>query len=118
MSAGRWDLHIDQGSTYYRLFTFLNSDNTPFNLTDWTGSGQIRRTHRSSDVVATIIVDKVVPNTDGKFSLNIDADITKDIPAGETETDLRSKYVYDIELVNGVTGEVKRILQGDVFVNP
>ena len=124
MPAARYDLHIEQGSTLDRDL-LIKVNGAPFDLTDWVPSGQIRKTHRSIDIVATFSFTCPTTGyslTDGRMTLLLAADITAAMPCGETETDARSKYVYDIELTGRTgsvhDGEVKRLMEGIVYVSP
>jgi hypothetical protein len=115
----QYDITIVQGATFSRNFTinYNTSPVTPFNLTGWSPRGQVRRRHRATDVIKPFsftITDAAL----GKITIWMSAKDTAEIPAGETTTDNRSKYVWDFELENITSGEVKRFLNGDVWVNP
>jgi hypothetical protein len=130
MPAARWDLHIEQGSTYSKPIR-IKVSGLPFDLTDWTPSGQIRKTHRSADIIANFTFDCPTTGTnpdtllpwaltDGAMTIIIAAAVTATIACGELETDPKSKYVYDIELTGTGThaNDVKRLMEGYVFVSP
>jgi len=117
--AGRFDIQIYQGATFSLNLTisYNTSPKTPFVLTNWKPRGQIRRRHRATDVIKPFsfnITDAAL----GKITILMAAKDTGEIPAGETTTDNRSKYVWDFELENTSTGEVKRMLEGSVWMNP
>jgi hypothetical protein len=117
--GGRYDMTIEQGSTYLLPVAIKNKvDQTAFDLTDWTGRGQIRRTHHSTDIVAEFVVTVLTPKTNGQLEISLTALVTAGIPCGDSVNDASSIYYYDIELVNSVTSEVKRILEGKVFISP
>lgn len=126
MPAARYDLHIEQGATYYKPI-IIKVSNVPFDLTNWTATGQIRKTHRSDTIIAEFSFD--VPTTgaaltDGAMTIKLTPLQTGAIVCGELETDSRSKYVYDIELTHSGTGggfaagEIKRLLEGFAYVSP
>jgi hypothetical protein len=117
MSAARYDLRIEQGATFDKDI-IIKVAGVVMDLSDWTGTGQIRKTRKSDTVIATITCTKSNTPTDGTMNLFIDSDDTTDIPCGENETDTRSKYVYDIELTNSDSGEVKRLMEGYVYISP
>ena len=77
----------------------------------------MRRYHRSDTIIESFTVAIDSPPTDGKLTVSLSASETAAIPTGETITDAMSKYVYDIELVDG-SGVVKRILDGYAYVSP
>lgn len=115
--AGKYDITIEQGATFCLPITVYYSDNTAYNLTSWTPRGQVRRTRRSTTIVASFTCTKTDP-TNGKFEISMIDDVTGAIPCGESVTDSRSKYVYDVEMENTGTGEVKRLLEGSCYVSP
>jgi hypothetical protein len=116
--AAKKNITIEQGSTFDLPFTIYNSDGTPFNLTNWgTVRGQIRRRYRSTSIIASFTCT-VVSALLGQIDITLSPTVTKDIVAGDTSTDSRSIYVYDIEIENTINGQVKRILNGQVFVSP
>lgn len=113
----RYDLTVYQGETFDLLLRLKNENGTPFDLTGWQVRGQIRKTRRSVDVVANF--EFVISNPiTGEIQVILPFDVTEAIPAGETVSDLRSRYVYDIEIFNSQTNVVKRILEGYVRVSP
>jgi uncharacterized protein (UPF0261 family) len=114
--AGRLDLTIEQGASYELPLALQHSDGTVYNLTGYTGRGQIRKYHRSTSIVASFTVTISTP-TDGTLTLTLTATETATMPCGEEITDEKSKYVYDLEIVH-TTGTVKRILDGYVYVSP
>jgi hypothetical protein len=115
--AGRLDLTIDQGADFSLPLTLRHTDNTAYDLTGYTGRGQIRKYHRSTTTIVSFTVDIDVVPTTGKLTVSLTANQTAAIPAGEEVTDTRSKYVYDVEIVDG-SGVVKRIIEGSVFISP
>jgi hypothetical protein len=117
--AGRFDITIEQGAVLSLPLTLKNTNGTAFDLTGYTGRGQIRKFHRSTSIIASFTV--TIPTTgelitSGKLTVSLTAIETAAISAGEEITDEKSKYVYDLEIISGAT--VKRILEGFVFVSP
>ena len=115
----RFDIQIVQGATFSLNLTlsYNTTPSTPFNLTSWRPRGQVRRRHRATDVIKPFSFN-VTNATLGKITILMPAKDTSEIPAGENTTDNRSKYVWDFELENITTGEVKRMLNGNVWMNP
>jgi len=114
---GRYDITVLQGSTYTLPITVWYVDRTPYNLTDCVVRGQIRRTHKSTIVIANFVCT-ITDASNGKVTISLTDTITEAIPAGETISDPRSRYVYDIEIENTITGVVTRLLEGVVLVSP
>lgn len=115
--AGRYDIIIEQGATFVLPMTIKDWSCQPFNLTGWFGRGQVRKTHRSTTIVAHFAVT-IVDALNGCLEAVLTDEQTRDIPTGETTTEQRSKYVYDIEIEKASTGEVKRLLEGYAYVSP
>ena len=115
--AGYYDIKIEQGATFTLPIHIMNSDGTDFDLTTWSKRGQIRRTHRTGTKIADFTFN-VTDAVHGRMEICLTASVTATIVAGETESDLRGKYVYDIELYKSTPEEVKRLLNGFVYVSP
>lgn len=104
LSAGDWDLYIEQGATFLQKFTV--DDDPEFTWDGWTARSQIR-----SEASAT--GDLLLDLTD---YLTVDgAEIRISIPASVTETLTRNGR-WDLEVVNGST--VVRLLNGRAIVSP
>lgn len=122
--AGRYDITIYQGSKFELPFTITNPDGTAFNLTGYLARGQARRHMRSTGTpAATFTCTIAVPATNGQVIAALTPTQTGAITAGDTVTDPRSKYVYDIEIYKPVTPpaletDVKRILEGYAYIDP
>jgi hypothetical protein len=101
LSAGDWDLYVEQGSTFVQTFTAMDG----FSWDGWTARSQIRT---SADPGADLLLD-LTPY------LSIDgASIRLAIPATATQTLTRNGR-WDLELVNGAT--VVRLLNGKTVVS-
>lgn len=123
MSAGRYNIILEQGSLYYRTFTLKNRFQQPYDLSLVVEArGQIRRHAAQAEPTALIAVD-IVDAAEGTFTISVDDHITKDIPA--------YKHYYDIEFVFddtpedstdntelGTSPRVIRMLEGMVDVRP
>jgi hypothetical protein len=108
-----YDISIDQGATFILSFTVKNDDGTVFNLTGYTGRGQIRRLVQTISTVAIFAVAKTATPTDGRLTVTL-------TPAQTALLEDRP-YVYDVEVYKGTPGsetDVKRLLSGNVTVNP
>ena len=123
--AGRYDITIEQGASFSLPITLNHYDNTAYNLTGYTGRGQLRRYHRSTDIIVSFTVTIDPTPTTGRLIVSLTAVQTGAIPAGEEITDTRSKYVYDLELEKTsaggdsvAIGTVKRVLEGTAYVSP
>lgn len=107
--AGRYKILIDQGSTWSLQLTWLDSDGAPIDLTGYSARMQIRPTLESSTVTASLTSPSngiTLGGTAGTVTLAMTATQTAAITAGT--------YVYDVELVSGLT--VTRIVEGGLTV--
>jgi hypothetical protein len=102
------NLTIDQGSDFSTEITVEDATGYIADLTGYTAAGQIRKTYSSTihyDFICTIsnpvqgIILAKLPNT-----------TTNDIKAG--------RYVYDIEIRVGTTGDITRVVEGQIEVTP
>lgn len=100
--AHRWDVLIQQGSTFERTMDFVGLD-----LTLLQFRGQIRRSHSDSEVLAAYSFVVSLPET---LTVFLDAEQTEMLPA--------EKLVHDIEAYIPQTGFVARVLEGRVTVTP
>ena len=114
---GRYDIPLVQGATLSIPITLKKADGSLYDLSNCTARAQIRKFHRSTAKVAEFTATIPEPKTQGVVILSLTAIQTAAIPAGETSTDERSKYVYDVEIENTVDGTVERVLNGNVYVS-
>ena len=107
MSA-KFNLVCDQATTFNFQFQILN-DQTPWNLTGYTGTMTVRPFVGASTttVVASTANGRMVfTPLQGRINVTLSADITADIVA--------SRYSYDLVLDSG--SSVTRILEGKFIV--
>lgn len=100
------NFEIQQGSTFSRNMTIVDSDKLPLNLTSYTLTGQLRKNYNSVEFVAFTII--VTNAASGKITISLNSTITNNL--------LFPKYVYDVE-VSG-NGNVYRILEGVITISP
>ena len=112
--AAKYDLHIDQGSTFTRDFIYEDEDGAPQNLAGYSARMMIRKaktslgepTFDSNDAAGAL----VVTGAEGKVTLTLTDDVTQALPAP-------FEGFYDIELDDG-SGVITRLIQGRVFIDP
>lgn len=111
-------LAIYQGATWnvdVRLFNRDNLEDTPFDLTGFTGKCSIKKCAGDDAAIAMPEV-KVINAEDGTFELSLAADQTaKFICNGCTSRDVAT-FVYDVYLMKG--SESYRAMMGNVEVSP
>jgi len=125
MSAGTYNLNIEQGATFIRVFLWQvggttdcggcstsTSTATPVDLTGFSADMQIRQTQQSTTILyegSTANGNIVLGGTAGTITLTIPSTTT----AGFTWL----RGVYDMNLTSA-GGIVTRLLQGTVVVSP
>lgn len=112
MAAGIYNMTIEQGATFHKVFTVVDPvTGTPANYTGFTARMQIRREVDST----TAAIDLTTEN--GRITLGgVLGTVTLDLTAAETAS-LTRGGVYDIELISSA-GVVERLLQGRVTLDP
>ena len=109
------DLEIRQGATFGpHNAAMVNPDNSPVDLTGCVIRGQIRRTALTTTVTASLSCTITDP-AGGLYTLSMTDEVTAAIPAGESITDPKSKYVWDLELEDS-QGRVIPLYYGNVSV--
>ena len=107
MSA-KFNLVCDQATTFNFQFQILN-DNTPWDLTGYTGTMTVRPFVGASTTTVVASTDNgrmVFDALNGRITVTIDATTTGNIAA--------SRYAYDLVLDSG--GTITRILEGKFVV--
>ena len=100
------DLVVDQGTLFEWDFFVRTDQTTIFGLTDWQVRGQVRKTVDSTAVLITPMFD--TSTILGRITMIINPLDTETITFSGDELEC----VYDIEIFNALTGDVKRIVSG------
>jgi len=106
MSAGKYDIKVDQGSDFSLQLTIQESGIAK-DLSGFSLRGQMRPTKDSSTLTATFTTS-ITDVTGGVCTISLPYTTTENITVGQ--------YFYDIELFTGST--VQRIIEGLVTVSP
>lgn len=101
------NIPIDQGTTFSSVIKVEGPTGLTYDLTGYTARGQIRKSYSSSRSVA-FTCDIPTPSS-GNINISLTAAQTAAMQAG--------RYVYDIEVVKTATGEVSRVVEGQVEVS-
>lgn len=108
MSAGTYNLVIDQGSDF-ALDLVIKQSGTALNLANYSGRAQLRTSVDASSVSASFSVT-VTNAANGALKMQLPAATSSGISAGQ--------YVYDLEIFTANDSIVKRIIQGNVTLTP
>jgi hypothetical protein len=103
--ATKANLLMDAASDFSATLTLIDQNGDPLNLTGFNATSAMRRWYTSSNAISFNVSINV---NSGTITLELDASISADLYPG--------KYVYDVDLNNGVT--TSRIVEGEIFLNP
>lgn len=98
-----------QGESVSRLYSFTNSNGTPFDLTGYTAQCQFRRSASDIAVLWTPELTIIEPATLGQILLSM---------LDEETFLLDGTFVYDIKIFNSSGTQALRIVSGSVSVSP
>jgi hypothetical protein len=106
--SAKYNLVCEQATTFNFLFT-INNNNTPLNLTGYTGVMTVR------PFVGATTTTVVASTANGRMTLGgIAGSVTVLIDATTTGAIGAGRYVYDLVLTSGAT--VTRYLEGKFIV--
>lgn len=103
-------LTVEQGTSFTWDFLVRTNQTLIFDLTDYTIRGQVRKTYDSTTVLLspTFTISPAI----GKITMSIAPDVTSAISFTGEELEC----VYDVEIYNESTGDVKRIVAGTMTI--
>jgi len=105
MSAGTYNIKIDQGSDFSLQLT-VQEDGTAKDLAGFSVRAQMRPTIDSSTLTATFTCT-ITDEDNGIFTIALPYTTTTDIDVGQ--------YYYDVEIYTGSTSQ--RLIQGTATVS-
>ena len=108
MSAGTYNLVIDQGSDF-ALDLIIKQSGSALNLSNYSGRAQLRTSVLASSISATFTVS-VTNAANGALKMQLPAATSTNLAAGQ--------YVYDLEIFTANDAIVKRIVGGTVTITP
>jgi len=114
MPAAIFDITIEQGALYERIFTWEDIDSMPIDMTNWTARMQIRPTIYDE----LVLVDLSTEN--GGIFLNyggVSGTVRLVIHTRETNEFYWSMGVYDLEVYD-LNFECFRLLKGKIKIDP
>ena len=109
MPAGSLDITVEQGATFNKTITYTDIAGDPIDLTNVSAvRAQMRLGSASSSTALSFTCAVFGTPTNGQISWTM--------PASTTATAAAGAWVYDLE-IEFSSGEVRRLLQGDVTVS-
>lgn len=101
------NLTVDRYSTYERMFSFLDKNKNPFDLTGYAAKAQIKK-YTSESLIAEFDCSVVQPPTLGRIIVTLDYGITANTDPG--------KYSYDVLLYSN--SDTVRAVEGTIDITP
>lgn len=112
MAAGKYDINIEQGSTFKRTITWKNAAGNPIDITGYSARLHMRESVNAAITVLTLTTQNGGIELGGALgTINLTASAT------DTSAILAKKGVYDLE-IEAPNGEVTRLLEGKFSVSP
>jgi len=108
MPAAIANLYIEQNADFAATITIDDVYGNLYDLSNFSSNSQIRKSYYSTN--STAIFTSSVNASDSTLYLELDANTTANIAPG--------RYVYDALLINSVTNERLRIIEGVIDVSP
>jgi len=112
MTAGTYDITIEQGATFTRTLTWKDENEDAVNLTGYSARLQMRESVEAVDT----FIDITSGNSPDDIALGGAAGTIIIAISATTTAALTQGGVYDLELVSGA-GVVTRLLQGNVTLS-
>lgn len=112
MSAGKYNITIDQGSTFGLQMT-VKEDGSAKDLSGYTARAHLRSKAENTATPSSTFANGTIAFTctgAGGAALGGTGTISMDLTAVQTAAITAGSYVYDLEIVSGTT--VTRIIQG------
>ena len=108
MVSGYTVLTIDKGAKFEKFLEITDANNTPINLTGYTGTCSVKKSWYSTIDTFSITVTIQSPASAGQVKLSM--------TTAQTSVLVPGRYVFFMNLTVGAESE--RYLEGIVVVNP
>ena len=111
MAAGKYDLYIEKGTSFERVLTLKESDNSIYDLTGFTAEMDVRETISSETTILSLTTEGSgaqisIDSEEGTITITIDKAVLTAIT--------QSEGVYDLEITDS-EGLTTRLIEGKVF---
>lgn len=100
------NLVIDQGTDFSATIDVTDSNDNPFDLTNYTTAAQMRKSYASTTAYNFTTSDN---GSQGQISLSMSNSVTNQLDPG--------RYLYDVEITSN-SGDVSRVVEGIVTITP
>lgn len=102
------NLYVDQGTDFSVQLTIYDDNNSPWDLTGYTGQAKIRKSYYSSTSVNFVLSFHAVRTT---------GIITLELNSSQTSLLEQGRYLYDVVITNS-SNKKTRVIEGIVTINP
>lgn len=109
MTAGAYNITIEQGATYSQTFTWKVNKNA-VDLTGYSARMKFKPTKKAIEIIT-------LTSPSGGITVNSSGQIAVTMSATTTNSLVDGTYLYDLELESS-GGVVTRLLRGEVTVIP
>ena len=109
MTAAVYNLVIDQGSDFAIDLTIKELGSVK-DLSSYSARAQMRSSRASTTVAATFTCAVLNPPTNGIIKMSLSNTVSSAVAAG--------RYFYDLEIHTSGDAVVRRLIQGEVTLNP
>lgn len=110
MPANIYDIICEQGTTFVRVVTYTDANNTPINISSYTGRMKVRKSKSSPEEYLSLTTGG------GGLALQANGEIEITVPAATSAMIPSGNYKYDLEIVS-TAGVVTRVIEGDFRVS-
>ena len=109
MTAAVYNLVIDQGSDFAIDLTIKELGSAK-DLTGYSARAQMRSTRTATSIAASFTCTVLSPPTNGIVKMQLANAVSSALTAG--------RYIYDLEIHTSGNAVVRRLIQGEVTLNP
>ena len=102
------NLTADQGSAFKAIIDLKDPNGLPLDTTGQSFRSQFRKSYTSAN--PTDFSCQVISTSSGKIAINLTPDVTRATKPG--------RYVYDIEMYSTTSGNVTRVIEGQIEFTP
>lgn len=106
--ASAHNLYIDQGADFNAQIQIFDDNNSPWDLSGYTGEAKIKKSYYSTASV-NFTVSFPVDRTTGNIILELSSTQTSQMEQG--------RYLYDVVITDSASKKT-RVLEGIVTINP
>ena len=99
---------IDQGTSFKANIDITDTDGDALSLSGYTVAGQLRKSFASTTFTA--FNSSVSNESNGTIEIVLSPTQTGELKSG--------RYVYDVEITKTSTGEITRVIEGQIEVTP